>query len=117
MIALLAATSYSCNQKSEVSPEGSNTQAEGMVKLVRKLENPYSVSNMQRAYANISKSDARIALSEIVVATTHKYIKFKPKNVEELAVLKQDSSLVLYTYPLDYEISQGSAYHDPSVPA
>jgi hypothetical protein len=40
-----------------------------------------------------------------------------PKNEEEWALLKSDTTLLLYDFPLDYEIAeQGTYYHDPSLP-
>jgi len=92
---------------------------QGMTKLGKQLENPYSVENMHKAYNNLKSSNAngRISGDEIEITTTHLYIKFKPKNEEELAILKRDSTLTLYEYPLDYEILEGGTYyHDPSVP-
>jgi len=78
----------------------------GMVKLGKKLENPYSVENMQKAWSNLktSNTSGRISGNEIEITTSHRCIKFIPKNEVDLAVIKRDSSLVLYEYPLDHEI-------------
>lgn len=121
-VAVLGLALYSCKQKNDVLPttgnnEGGQSTANGqMTQLVKQLENPYSVANMQKAYNNLQKSNARISIEGIEVTTTHKYIKFKPKNNQELELLKDDTTLVLYSYPMDYEITQGSYYHDPSIP-
>ena len=119
-MAVLGLALYSCKQKNDVLPTASNNEGVNnnteMTQLVRKLENPYSVANMQKAYDNLQKSNARISTDGIEVTTTHKYIKFKPKNNQELEILKDDTTLVLYSYPMDYEITQGSYYHDPSIP-
>ena len=121
-VAVLGLALYSCKQKNDVLPttgnnEGGQSTANGqMTQLVKQLENPYSVANMQKAYDNLQKSNARISTEGIEVTTTHKYIKFKPKNNQELEILKDDTTLVLYSYPMDYEITQGSYYHDPSIP-
>ena len=91
-----------------------------MVKLGKKLENPYSVENMQKAWSNLktSNTSGRISGNEIEIITSHRYIKFIPKNEADLAIIKRDSSLVLYEYPLDYEIvEQGGFYRDPGVPS
>ncbi|PCI33329.1 MAG: hypothetical protein COB60_07870 [Flavobacteriaceae bacterium] len=89
--------------------------------LGKKLENPYSVTNMKKALNNLKTSSKKSAKStdnfNINVETTHLYIKFIPKNEEELAILKKDSTLILYSYPLDYEIVEGTGYYrDPEVP-
>lgn len=76
--------------------------SEGNMVLGEKLENPYSVSNMQKA-VNELYVGARIA-EPIVISASHRYIKFKPRTYAELDLLKKDSTLELYTYPLDVEI-------------
>ena len=82
-------------------------------KLGKKLKNPYSVANMKKAYANLTNN----LKSGISIHTTHYYVKFKPKNEKELNILKQDTTLELYDYPLDYEVIEGQdVYHDPSIP-
>ena len=56
-------------------------------------------------------------MDDIEIITTHLYIKFKPVDEEELDMLKSDSTLTLYTYPLDVEIIKpGDFYHDPELP-
>lgn len=75
---------------------------------------------MRRALANLKESSAnkgKSSVDEIDITTTHLYVKFKPKTEEELSILKRDSSLILYPYPLDYEIEEnGDTYKDPDVP-
>ncbi len=65
-----------------------------------KLENPYSVENMKKAWENLTIDE------KIEIKTTHLYIKFTPKNEEELNILKKDATLDLYDYPLDYKIEK-----------
>ncbi|MFN8438893.1 MAG: hypothetical protein U0V72_14890 [Cytophagales bacterium] len=121
-IVALGLATFSCNKKNDVSPDvgnndgGQSISNSEMTQLIKKLDNPYSVANMQKAYENLQKSNARISTEGIDVTTTHKYIMFKPKTNQELEILKDDTTLVLYSYPMDYEISQGSYYHDPSIP-
>ncbi|AUS06911.1 hypothetical protein [Pseudotamlana carrageenivorans] len=74
---------------------------------------------MKKALDNLKKSNASSKLSsikDIEITTTHLYLRFKPKNQEELNILAIDSTLVLYDYPLDYEITEiGYYYRDPEV--
>lgn len=88
-----------------------------MIVLGNQLQNPYSVENMQMAY-NIIKRRYGDAIPNITVDTTHHYIKFSPKNEEEFIDLVSDTSMNLFTYPLDYEILSvgGLYYQDPSIP-
>lgn len=109
---------YSCQKEDDVlllNEESTNqAQVNGMMKLGKKLENPYSVENMQKALDNIKKSN--VTTNGLNIETTHLYIKFIPKNEDELSVLKRDSTFVLYDHPLDYEIKEnGNFYRDPEV--
>lgn len=121
-LAILGLAVFSCKQQTNVLPDrestdnGSSFNNEQMTQLIKRLENPYSVANMQKALDNLQKANARVSTDGLEVTTTHLYIKFKPKNNQELEILKDDSSLVLYSYPMDYETSEGSYYHDPSIP-
>lgn len=89
--------------------------SEGLIKLGEKLENPYSVTNMKKALKSLNKS-SKASNTENIKAT-HLYIKFSPKTEEELGILKQDSTIILYDIPLDFDIEEGGDfYHDPEVP-
>lgn len=91
-------------------------QTAGMTILGRRLENPYSVESMRKALRNLAPA-TRSGITDDAIQTTHYYVKFKPKNLQELDLIKQDSTINWYDIPLDYEIEQyGTYYHDPSVP-
>jgi hypothetical protein len=89
------------------------------IKLGKKLKNPYSVKNMKKAYEGIkSKKLSGKIINNLNISTTHYYIKFIPKDIIELDMIDNDSTIVTYEYPLDYEILEmGDYYHDPEVPA
>ena len=85
-------------------------QPDDMMQLGQELQDPYRLSNMQQAYANITGSKA-------LLQPTHRYMRFLPKTEDEYDALKY-SGLELFDFPLHYEIAQpGSQYHDPSLPA
>lgn len=111
---------YSCQKEDDISEQIPISQyaTQGMIKLGKQLENPYSIDNMRKALNNLNKkrASAKFSTDEIEIITTHLYVKFIPKNEQELSILKRDSTLVLYTYPLDYEIEgNGDFYRDPRV--
>lgn len=88
---------------------------EGDIIIGQKLEDPYTIANMQQALA-ILNSKGISSLNPINIRVTHKYIKFKPENEEQQALLINKTDIQLFNHPLDYEIVQlGNRYHDPSV--
>ena len=122
------------NNESYTSP----VEPENLMKLGKKLDNPYDISVMKEAFKNITEvsktgkfSGRRsmkiitdqegdtlefVEIPEDVIRVTHKYVRFKPRNQEEMDAITGDSTLVLFDHPLDYEIEEeGDYYHDPEV--
>ncbi len=120
VILMVLCTIWSCQKDDDVFVNDSHHEISHngkMMKLGKKLNNPYSVENMRKALKELNKNSVRtVGIDESLIQPTHLYIKFMPKNEEELDVLKSDSSLCLYDYPLDYEIEEhGDYYIDPEV--
>ena len=100
----------SCQKDTIINEPDNQTQ------LGRQLENPYSVQNMKRAWSNLQGNNDSYRMMGDSIVTTHLYLKFKPQNEDELSLLQQDSTLMTYPYPLDYEIPEGlDHYHDPEI--
>lgn len=87
----------------------------------RKLQNPYSVTNMRRAQANVR---ARMSPQErgnaqaLIIQATHLYVRFLPADSLEMERLLYEEDLELFTYPLDYQLDYEGEfyYHDPTIP-
>ncbi|MFP4242602.1 MAG: hypothetical protein ACLFQB_12190 [Chitinispirillaceae bacterium] len=107
-----------CQESSTIGPDGSIDRNENENDVMRgtgevkKLENPYTVATMKKARDNLVEKGVlnSNAVTDEDIATTHLYIRFKPANEEEFIKLNDDSSLVLWDHPLDYEIPEGSRY-------
>lgn len=85
--------------------------------LGNRLENPYSVANMRRAYNSLVPELADAGIESDDITTTHFYVKFKPDNEEELQSIKESyADFDIYEYPLDYEMNGRVSYHDPEIP-
>ena len=116
----------SCQKEEQYQIEGSEEpldkafyNPESVTILGKQLENPYSVDNMTKALEKLKANNKLKSASTegIEIETTHLYVRFLPKSEQELDILKQDTLLDIYDYPLDYEIiSEGVSYHDPSLP-
>ena len=124
-LTLIGILIYSCQNDDDFYNENQGRQNElttfNDVVLGNKLENPYSVTNMRKALNNLKKTTKTLAKTtsnlDINIEAIQLYVKFIPKNEEELSMLKKDTTLVLYSYPLDYEIIEGTGYYrDPEVP-
>lgn len=57
---------WSCQQDEELKPLKEKKDIQGKFNLGKKLENPYSVENMQKAYESLlqNNSNARLAVDE-----------------------------------------------------
>ncbi|MBI5373711.1 MAG: hypothetical protein HZA79_16925 [Sphingobacteriales bacterium] len=77
--------------------------------LGQQVNNPYTISNMQQAYLQLYGSTAPVPV-------THLYVRYKPANADQLALLNDQPDLELQDYPMDYKILQdGDYYQDPSL--
>lgn len=105
--------SFNDNQANTTNP---TVHTEGLMILGDQLENPYSVKNMQKAYDSLRILNPDLK-SDLIIEATHYYVRFLPKNFEELDFLGLDTTLILFDYPLDRIIENGGTYyHDPSLP-
>ncbi|MDA3779958.1 MAG: hypothetical protein PF487_07050 [Bacteroidales bacterium] len=97
------------------SQESFIESSEGIIVLGKQLEDPYAIKNMKQAYSNLKSVSSKTP--DVDIQPTHTYMRFLPNSEEEWGMLKSDTTLVLYDFPLDYEIKiLGTYYHDPSLP-
>ena len=90
-----------------VTDETAGNQEYTQTVLGEEIVNPFSVSNLVQAHANLYPEDETISYE-----TTDLYIKFLPASIEEVKEL-YSSGLVVFDYPLHYElIKEGDYYHD-----
>ena len=104
-----------CSEEGMPDPEGRRVDvsalAHGMIELGEKLEDPYTVANMQEAVARLYPTRA----GAVAIQATDLYVRFLPKSEEEYALLLS-MGLKLTDHPVDYRIvKEGDYYHDPAV--
>ncbi len=113
ILVFIVATFISC-KKEFIEPSDVNKESKTNKHfLSNKLKNPYSLKNMRIAYGNLTKEERSI---NIEIEASHYYVKFIPKDEAEMDILKQDSTLDLYDFPLNRDSVPEGAYHDPEVP-
>src|SRR3989304_2448668 len=90
-------------------------QKDGMVVLGKKINDPFAIYNMREANSNLKSAGTDVP--EENIEPNKVYLRFLPKNEDEWQILKTDTNIVLFDYPLDYEIEvYGTYYHDPEIP-
>ena len=83
----------------------------GMIELGEKLEDPYTVENMEKAL----KSIYPVKAERIDIYPTDLYVRFLPRTDEDLDVLR-NAGLYLMDHPMDHRIlKEGDWYKDPSL--
>ena len=120
-LTILIAIFASCQKDSiihEVRPE--NIQAQEALQDVlkkkmiigRQLPNPYSLSIMRKAAANLNIATKSDNIDDLICATHH-YVVFKPSCHAHYRSLIMDDELDINPFPLDHEISDGWVVVDP----
>jgi len=125
---ILGVTIYSCQKddflnfqdESLIENDKSNQlKSSENFKGAKKLKNPYSLKNMQKALENVKKnikskkikvkgkSSQRLeeSIIDFEIGTSHYYVKLTPQNADEENVIKSDTTMHVFDYPLDYEFT------------
>jgi hypothetical protein len=106
-------------QSDEKMIMSNSMRREGIATTIgKRLDNPYSLSNMRKAYDNIKNDFKGGRIKEdFEINATHKYIRFLPANFALYDTLVSDTTIHFVDHPIEVEvISYGDYYHDPSVP-
>lgn len=103
----------SCNKDEEniQDPTLPAAKTEGKVQLGKKLNNAYSVTNMQSAYQALRERGE--ITEDITISETHTYIKITSLDSAGLDLLLNDTNIELFNYPLDYELI-GTGVYEPT---
>ena len=83
----------------------------GLIEIGEKLEDPYTVENMEKALQSLYPVKAE----RIDIHPTDLYVRFLPRTDAELEVLRS-AGLYLMDHPMDHRIlKEGDWYRDPSL--
>lgn len=96
------------SEQNGVKTNNNKQQVDGVIVLGNQLPNPFTIENMSAAFENIKVNYPGLVSP---VRITNKYIKINVQDELQLSILKQDSNLVYYPYPLDYEITTSGTYY------
>lgn len=106
----------SCSQGLSPDSTGSNFTDQsavehGMIVLGDKLDDPYTVENMQKALSAVYGTKAE----RINIRATDYYVRFLPKDDDQFKLLC-NMGLYLIDHPMDYSIvREGDYYQDPEI--
>jgi len=111
----------SCSDDEVITPTSTETQEVPVANVVctigKKIDDPYNIDNMRKAYRKLYASNNGVT-HESEIQPTHKYLRFLPKDEEEYNMLRNDTTIEWFDYPLHYEAPDGmGSYHDPAIPA
>jgi hypothetical protein len=122
----------SCYDDQDFNTSSANTIPINRYEDGVQLDNPYTTANMKMALdtikAKVARGEYKLGSSQaryrkssnlidqFNVTTSHRYIKFTPQSEEEAALLKQDSTIILADYPLDYEFDDDFYTNRPELP-
>ena len=113
MLFALACSTMSCVDRL-FSPVSENVDTEvslshEMIQLGEQLDDPYSVSNMTKAFSAVAGSE------RVPLAATDLYVRFLPSGQEQYDLLA-GMGLDMLDHPMDYRILRdGDYYHDPAL--
>lgn len=114
MVCIIMLIAAGCSEKGlDLNDYDAGTYEVGheMIVLGKKLDDPYSVSNVTKALANLYPTKA----GRVDITPTDIYVRFLPKTEEEYQRLV-DLGYDLIDHPLDYQILRdGDYYHDPEI--
>lgn len=91
------------------APAGLSADKGTVTGETKKLENPYSVANMQKALFNVKQTDARKSTQDYSITANFLYVKIDVESDEQLTELQKDESLDLFEHPLDIELDEDIA--------
>ena len=114
---LLLALLFSSCEKDEVlnEPVSEQQTVSSEIRLGAKVESPFLLRNMQRSVDTLSARSGLRSLT--ILKPTHLYVRFLPADTAQYERLVADTTLDFDPYPLDYQLTEGDSYHDPSLPA
>ncbi|GEM69040.1 hypothetical protein SMI01S_26460 [Sphingobacterium mizutaii NBRC 14946 = DSM 11724] len=93
----------SCQKKSIV-PETENEITTTVSGLGEKLENPYSLPNMKKAIQLLMSVAPQADYPDgNSLEPTHLYVRFLPKDQDDVLLLEKDSTLIYDPVPFGYE--------------
>ena len=121
LIVTMVALIYSCRTDDAIKPDLNRLPSQEMTLLGEKLQIPFTVENMQKAYDNLTQNTSvnpqgrTDGLEEdLIVEASHYYYRFLPNDSAEFETLQQDTVLDVSNIPFEYEIDSMMAYYQDS---
>ena len=130
LVLIIGMLLYSCQQDDEFLESQQNIKPEiDYSSGAKKLENPYTVATMKKAFENVKNSLTKKVVSaasssaltansvpNLDIKASHYYIMFKPQTEEQEGIIKRDTTMFLSDYPLDWEFTDEYLKNRPKLP-
>ncbi|MCU0351802.1 MAG: hypothetical protein MUF43_13395 [Flavobacterium sp.] len=102
--------------KIEVSKvrEQSSELKDGFIELGEKLDNPYSIQNMEKALKDLRKTNPNF--ENLKIENNYNYVRIEAETEEAQWDIEAKDDIDLYNYPLDYKvIKSGNKYKEKDI--
>lgn len=96
-----------------------SSQRTGATVLGEQIPNAYTPEAMREALEALKAESGNksATVSDVDITATHLYLKFAPRDSNDVALLDNDTTIMYTVIPMDREIAEiGEYYHDPSLP-
>lgn len=111
LAALLAASCTKSGLEHDARIVASPDLDHGMIELGERLDDPYTVENMEASLNDLYPTKAE----RVVLSATHYYVRFLPTGEAQYDRLEA-MGVEMIDHPLDYSIvKEGDYYHDPGI--
>jgi hypothetical protein len=118
MVFVLFLIAVGCRKDELLTPEYKTSELvlysggvnEGEIELGSRLTNPYTIALFRDAFDTLGLSTIAGITSD-QLQPSHSYFKIIPADSSEFYTLWADSTIELFSYPLDYEITKGGTYY------
>jgi hypothetical protein len=109
VLILLAA----CSKEDDLTDYRISTENQHLTNLQREIEDPFDIRNIRKALLNLQAVDS--SLTSFQVSPNHVYLRFFPANEDEMEILKSDTTITLFDFPLNSDVEEGEFHGISSV--
>jgi hypothetical protein len=113
MPALVLILLAACTKEDDLTDYRISTENQHLANLQKEIGDPFDIRNIRKALLNLQAEDS--SFSSFRVSPNHVYLRFFPANAEEMEILKADTTITLFDFPLNSDVEEGEFHGISSV--